>query len=244
MSETREMSMAGPSGMYVPPAPRGGVRQEKRRVLDRQREMPHLSRKIYHFVNGAICFAIYGFLLSEKASLWLLAIAGGFFVALDLVRLRSATLQRLALKTFGKLMRREELNGLTANSWYVFGMLGAGLFFPKAYALMGLAFLSLGDPVAAVVGTRWGRVPLLAGKSVEGSVANFVASGTAAFAIALWMLGLPAADALLVGVVGGAVSAFAEVAPWPVNDNLAIPIVSAGLLWMLLSLMGVPLPRL
>jgi dolichol kinase len=235
------MSMASPSGMYAPRSARTDARADKRRVLERQREKPHTSRKLYHFANGAACFVLYGLVLSEKAALWTLGIVGGAFVVLDMLRLRSPAVQRTALRAFGKLMRREELSGLTANSWYVLGLLGAGLLFPKPYALLGLAFLAVGDPVAALVGTRWGRVPLMAGKSLEGFLANFLVSGLAAFAVTRWLLAMSPADALLVGLVGGAVSATVEAAPWPVNDNLAIPVVSAALLWAIMSFVGVPL---
>lgn len=241
MTDSREMSMAGPSGMYVPRPPRGGVREEKRRILDREREKPHGKRKFYHFVMGAICFALYGIVLPEKTALWTLAIVGGAFVVMDVLRLRWPWLNTLALKSFGSLMRREELATVTANSWYILGLLAAGLLFPKPYALLGLAFLAVGDPVAAVVGTRWGRVPLIAGKSVEGTAANFVASGTVAFLTAHWMFKMTGSDALLVAVVGGVASAVAEAAPWPVNDNFAIPVASAALMKLVLPLLGVPL---
>jgi len=242
MSDTREMSMAGNSRMFASRTPGRRAREEKRRVLDRVRETPHESRKFYHFIMGAMCFTLYGLVLSEKAAMWLLAGVGGLFIAIDLLRLRWSWLQTTMLRLVGNLMRREELHGLTANSWYVLGMLGSGLLFPKAYALCGLAFLAVGDPVAAIVGTRWGRVPLRSGKSIEGSVANFVVSAIAAFAISRFLLQMPPADALLVAVLGGATSAVAEAAPWPVNDNLAIPITSAALLWLVLNIVGVPLP--
>ena len=241
MSDSREMSMAGPSGMYVPRTPRSSVRDEKRRILDREREKPHGTRKLYHFVMGAICFTLYGVVLPEKTALWTLAIVGGAFVVLDLLRLRWPWLNRLALKFFGKLMRREELTTLTANSWYVLGLLAAGLLFPKPYALLGLAFLAVGDPTAAVVGTRWGKVPLRSGKSLEGTLANFVASAVVAFFTALWLFKLNGADALLVAFVGGAASAVAEAAPTPVNDNFAIPVISAGLLLLVLRIVGLSL---
>lgn len=241
MSDPREMSMASPSGMYAPRRARADARADERCVLERQREKPHTSRKLYHFANGAVCFVLYGLVLSEKAALWTLGIVGGAFVVLDMLRLRSPAVQRIALRTFGKLMRREELSSLSANSWYVLGLLGAGLFFPKPYVLLGLAFLAVGDPVAALVGTRWGRVPLTAGKSFEGFLANFLVSGWVAFAVTRWLLAMSPVDALLVGLVGGAVSATVEAAPWPVNDNLAIPVVSAAVLWAILGFVGVPL---
>lgn len=242
MSDTREMSMAGPSQVYVPRTPRSDVRREKRRILDREREKPHGSRKLYHFLMGALCFVLYGILLPESVAMWTLRIVGGAFVVLDLLRLRWGWLNTLALKTFGKLMRREELATMTANSWYVLGLVVASLLFPKSYALLGLAFLAVGDPIAAVVGTRWGRIPLFPGKSLEGTLANFAASGAVAFVTAYALFQMNGADALLVATVGGAASAVAEGAPWPVNDNFAIPVVSAALLRLVLGVVGVPLP--
>lgn len=199
-------------------------------VLGRDRSIPHLGRKLYHLVNGLICFALYGFVLSREGALWTLAIVGGTWVAFDLIRLKSPKLNALALRVFGKLMRREELKGISANTFYIWGLFAVVLLFPKPVALLSVLFLALGDPTAAVVGTLFGKHKIIAGKSLEGSAANFAVSLVATLLAGLLYFHFSFDRSLLLAVVGGMASAVAELAPIPVNDNFTIPVLSAMLL--------------
>ena len=87
-------------------------------------------------------------------------------------------------------------------------------------------YLSLGDPVAAIVGSRLPG-PRLFGKSP---------GGTAAFALT----GAAAAGLLVAsGVIeyhwavwpGAAIAALTELAGLPPDDNLAIPLIAGTAMW-------------
>jgi len=206
------------------------VRSIKWSILKTDRSIPHLRRKGYHLVMGVLCVALYGFVLSRECSLALLVSVGSVWIACDILRLYWPRLNNIAMRIFGSLMRREELNGLSANSYYIIGM-GLTLFvFPKPICLLSVLYLAVGDPVAAVAGTLYGRHPLVAGKSVEGSLANLIASFFVTLVMAFAFFQLPPERALLLAATGGAISAISELCPVPLNDNLVIPLVSACLL--------------
>ncbi len=152
-------------------------RQKKKEVLKQKRETLHLPRRSYHFLMGLICFSIYQWMVDRQGALMLIFGIGGPFALLDFLRLRIPKLNTAALKLFGSIMRREELLRITANTWYIFSLAILVLFFPKPIALLSILYLAAGDPIAAVIGTRWGRHPLLAGKSWEGTTANFIVRG-------------------------------------------------------------------
>ncbi|MEZ4749248.1 MAG: SEC59/DGK1/VTE5 family protein [Bdellovibrionota bacterium] len=205
-------------------------------VRKRDRSRPHLKRKIYHFVSGMICFLLYGFILTREQSLIALASLGGMMVLLDVARLQFPALNRFGLRLFGTIMRREELRSLTGNSFYALGLFIIVLLFPKPVVMMSILFLAIGDPVAAVVGTTWGKTKILQKKSLEGALANLAASGLASFILAVAYFHLGLESALLLGALGGLVSCLAELIPLPVDDNLTIPVLSVILLFLCFQL--------
>ena len=205
-------------------------RQKKKEVLKQKRETPHIARRVYHLLMGLFCFSLYAWFISREQAIQLLAGLGIPFVLLDLIRLKVPALNAAALKLFGTIMRREELLRFSANSYYIFALAILVVIFPKPIALLGILYLAVGDPVAAIVGSNFGRHPLIGGKSWEGTLANFAVcvAGTFLFAQLFLVLSLP--TSLAFALVGGAISAVAEVIPLPVNDNLYFPVLSAVLL--------------
>ena len=205
-------------------------RQKKKEVLKQKRETLHLPRRSYHFLMGLICFSIYQWMVDRQGALMLIFGIGGPFALLDFLRLRIPKLNTAALKLFGSIMRREELLRITANTWYIFSLAILVLFFPKPIALLSILYLAAGDPIAAVIGTRWGRHPLLAGKSWEGTTANFIVSAIATALYSFFILDLNGLALMGLTFLGGFISAISELVPLYVNDNLSFPVLAALLL--------------
>lgn len=87
-----------------------------------------------------------------------------------------------------------------------------------------LAVLGVADPVAALVGRRWGRHRLRAGRSLEGTVA-FAVSGALVAALALLAAGgLSGMEVALFALLAGVVGAIAELVTTRLDDNLTIPV--------------------
>lgn len=206
------------------------VRALRRNVLLVGRSTPHLGRKFYHFLNGIVCVALYAFVLSREEALILLGSVGGIFMLLDLVRLKSPALNAVTLKYFGKIMRREELKSISGNSFYILGLLVLVYFFPKPIVLLSALYLAVGDPVAAVVGTHWGKVKITQRKTLEGALANWFATSGISFTFGLAYLNLSLSQALMLSVVGGTISTLVELIPSPIDDNFTIPVGSALLI--------------
>ncbi len=205
-------------------------RLKKKEVLKQKRETLHLPRRCYHFVNGLICFSIYQWMVDRNGALMLIVGLGGSFAILDFLRLRIPKLNTAALKLFGSIMRREELLRITANTWFIFALFLLVVFFPKPIALLALLYLAAGDPLAAVIGTRWGRHPLVAGKTWEGTLANFIISAIATALYSFFILDLNGVALMVLTFLGGFISAVSELIPLPANDNLTFPLLAASLL--------------
>jgi diacylglycerol kinase (CTP) len=202
----------------------------ERQIRGRDRCRPHVARKLYHAAMGLICFSLYAFLLTPSQALIAVLVIGGPLIILDLARLRVPKLRSAALQVFGSVMRCDELNQVSGNSFYVLGLLAVVIFFSKPIALLCILYLALGDPAAAIIGTAWGRHRVLGSKkSVEGAIGNFLISALASFVFAL-AYGASNQRALTIALVGGLSSMIAECLPIPLDDNLTVPVISGLLL--------------
>lgn len=206
------------------------IRDIKWDVLDTDRSKTHFGRKFYHMVMGLVCFCLYAFFLNKEQALFLLIFLGGGFIVLDALRFKNSKINVMAIKVFGKIMRREELKNISANSYYILGLLIITLFFPKNIVLLSVLFLAFGDPIAAIVGTKFGQTKIFAKKSLEGTVANFILSTILTFSLMNLYLHKDPFTALGAGILGGLISSISELLPIPVNDNLTIPVISSVLL--------------
>lgn len=114
-------------------------------------------------------------------------------------------------------------------------------------ATAGVMAMTWGDALAALIGQNFGKHQYKIGNSVrswEGSAAMFVASTTAIFLV-LWLLpGSPLAalipvlsinQVIIAALIGGICATFMEaVAPHGI-DNLTVPIITSGVLWLFLK---------
>jgi dolichol kinase len=147
-------------------------------------------------------------------------------LAVDALRLRVEPVARWFARRVDPYLRPRERTGPVVA---VHLLTGVGVLLaavaPRPVAATALAYLVLGDAAAALVGRRYGKRRFGA-KSLEGSLACFVVC------LGLGALALPQHPA---AILGGALAAtLAEALPWPVDDNLSVPLVGAVVLaWLL-----------
>jgi dolichol kinase len=146
-------------------------------------------------------------------------------ITAELVRLRVPVFNRWLLTCLGGIHREEETKGLSGLPWTLSGSFLTMLLFPdRAVVMISFFYLAFGDALAALVGRRFGRHRLVAGKTLEGSMACFVVC----LAVGLVFLKLP------VAVLGALAATVIEIVPWPLNDNFWMPLFSASALTLLL----------
>ncbi|MCB5229525.1 MAG: phosphatidate cytidylyltransferase [Candidatus Cloacimonetes bacterium] len=129
-------------------------------------------------------------------------------------------------RVFGMVLRRHEINNFTGATYLLFSAMLVVAFFPPKIAFCAMAYLSIGDTLAALVGMNWGKRKFLGmSKSLEGSLACFL--GTLIFGV--FYLPLPQA------IIGAVSATLAELWDLPIDDNIKIPITSA----LVLALSGI-----
>jgi phytol kinase len=116
-----------------------------------------------------------------------------------------------------------------------------------AIAVAGIMAMTWGDALAALIGRRFGQHKYQVGDSVrswEGSAAMFVASTVAIFLVLLLLPGSslsPLATplgfrwALLTAIITATFATLAEAVSPHGTDNLSVPLVAAGVAWIVIK---------
>ena len=186
-----------------------------------------LLRKSIH-LSGLILPVIY-FFLDKPTMLIFAGILAGIAIAIELVKWVFPSFGNFFFQIFAPLLRTHERKGaITGATYYLISAFLCIRFFPKTLAVVCIFFMVLGDLAAALVGKKWGRTKLIGAKSLEGSAACFVVCA----AIALVKLDP------IIGIIGALVATIVEMLPFPVDDNLTVPLVSGAVMYFLMQFLA------
>ena len=147
-------------------------------------------------------------------------------MALELARRRFAGVNEWFMSQTSVLLKESESSRVLGSTYMAAASLIVFLFFDKEVAILALMYIAVGDPLAGVVGKRYGRVKV-GSKSVEGTLAFAVGAGGVGCALAAAGLDVP----YWVALGGAGVGALVELVPSPVDDNLTVPPVSGVVMW-------------
>jgi dolichol kinase len=216
------------------------------RLRDARIHVPSLrpmnyQRNLVHIGFGV--FAVSLVVVTPQS--WLLPIAAGWTLlawTLETTRRAWPRWNDWLMETvFKAISHPHERNHVNSATWYASALtiLAAAASLPTI--VVGLAVLGFGDPMAAIVGRRWGRIRLLHGRSLEGSAA-FLVVGTLAATIGLAAIGFEAGPATLFAVAlgGAAAGTIGELLSLRVDDNFSVPLASAGGAAAVMYLLGLP----
>lgn len=139
-------------------------------------------------------------------------------LAIEVFRLNHLPTRNLFRHFFGELLRNHEEVSLLGSTYLLIACLLSIHLFPKPIAVLALAFLIVGDTMAAIVGKWLGRFRIF-DKTLEGSLACLVTC----YLLTLLVPEIP----FRVAVVGAVTATLFELLPIPLDDNFRIPL-SAG----------------
>lgn len=189
----------------------------------------YILRKLLHASVGGLLAAL-GFLLPTSV----LTLAAGLalsLLAVEVVRFAWPRLNECLVERFGALVKDREARGVTGVTYLALASVLVFALFDPRIAALALAYTALGDPVAGLVGDRYGQWRWK-GKSVEGAFAFLVAGAVAGFVLAAvgMEMSLPAR------LLGAAIAAGMEVLPFALDDNVTAPVASAAAMTLIVSL--------
>ena len=176
-----------------------------------------MTRKLIHLAM-AILPAL-GWSVSYCLALISSATMLGASLAIELARRWWPWCNLLLRRLLPTVFRKAEAQGILGSTWFAAGALLSLLLFGRDIGGTAVLLLAWGDPVAEIVGRRWGAVGQ--GKTVVGSLGCFTACVVAGF-VGVGLGGLSPWAACLGAVIATLVERWSP----PPNDNLWMPLLS------------------
>lgn len=174
-----------------------------------------LERKLIHLLLGLGIILVFWTLPIPPV---LLLVAGILAQGIFLLN------RRIALPIIGWLVERwekeEHKKVMPGHGLFMF-VLGSGLslmLFPREIALAGIAVLTVGDPLAAIVGGKWGK----AEKSTIGTLAGFLGGFAVSIVFVSPIQGLASA---LLGMLAECLRI--RLFSFEMSDNMLVPIAAS-----------------
>lgn len=197
----------------------------------------HWARKLWHISTVFTMFVLH-LLLSESTGLWILVIASILLIGLDILRIRSVSMNQFIVRYFSPLMRENELHKFAGTTYLLSGVTLSVLLFSHSVVSLSLLFLAFADPLASYIGIRYGKEKLIGQKTLQGFIAAFVVCVLCSVFFSLqWTIPLDrrVAFCLIAGLIGAA----AELVPvGKIDDNFTLPLLSGVGLYGVFSFFG------
>ena len=198
-----------------------------------------LPRRFFHMGSGVTVAFIYNFLLTHQQAVSILGTIACVLYIMEQVRINYPEFSGHFEKFSKYLLRAEEQLKESAGIPFVMGLLLTILSFPKPIAVVAILTLAIADPLSALIGIKYGRLRVVAHKSIEGSLAFFAGCFTST---ALVFLGYAPTSGTAFGLaffVAFTVGVF-EMVPIRLDDNLTIPLFTAAVTWLYCLVLEIP----
>ena len=130
-------------------------------------------------------------------------------------------------RMFAPIMHAQEVENISSGTWYVTSVFILASLCSEMVLVLAVLTLAVGDPVAGLIGRRFGKHKLTHNRSVEGSLAFVVSATLSAYLLLVGAhpeISAPWILALSVGV-GGAIGELVSGAR--LDDNFTVPIGAA-----------------
>ena len=203
----------------------------------------HLARKIWHVSMGMLIVFIYVFSgMSAGTAVLILGSALGLDLIVETARLRIPSFNEQVLRFWGPFMRSSEVSHMSGVPYYLLASMLALAIFPKPVGVLSVLFLAIGDPVASLIGILYGQnSPRVAqGKSLVGTLGGVAACSLVTFVfLKAWPVPVSDGAWILLSLIGGIAGGTAELAPFDMDDNFTIPMISGFVMWLAFIAFGV-----
>ena len=199
-----------------------------------------LGRRLFHLANGVGVATAYALFFTHEQLVHVFGAIACIVYILDRIRIAYPdVIARRAPWLNRTFLRAEEQVREAAMTPFAIAVLLTILAVPKLAALVAIYTLGIADPLAAIIGIRFGRRRITHNRTFEGSAAFFLA--TAAVVAGVLYTGTmtePATIAIVSAAVAFAAAMF-ELLPLRIDDNLTIPLFVGFSSWIVFVLAGV-----
>lgn len=185
------------------------------------------GRNLFHLANSLMCLALVQYVLSP-GGLIITALAMAMFAwSVEALRVYFPVVTRISMVFLGRFAHPHEHYRVNSSTWYCTALAVMALAGDLRAASVALVVLGVADPMAALVGRRYGRTKLRGGRTLEGTAA-FVVSGAVASLVmlAVYYPAVSLYPAVVIALCGATLGALAELFSGRVDDNFTIPLAA------------------
>lgn len=191
------------------------------------------ARSLLHVVTALSCLVLVEHVLTPVGMTITAAVGAVCCWSLEIGRIFSKRLNLFLLRFMSSVAHPHERREVNSATWYTTALLLLAVLFAPKFCTVALVVLGLADPAAAFVGRRWGRIRLVNGRSLEGTLTFFLVGSAAALAaLSIWHPQIKFGLALLIALGAALPAALTELFSRRVDDNLSIPLAAAGGAWL------------
>jgi dolichol kinase len=184
------------------------------------------ARSAFHAMTGI--FALGLIQVTTPTQLRVIAVGSALGCwLLEITRRRSEKINAACMWVLGRFAHPHERYEVNSSTWYASALAIMALAFPARSNSVAVIVLGFADPVAALVGRRFGRIRFQSGRSLEGSLAFAVVGALTAWAALRFCYPAESLGASVLAAACGAVAgALAELLS-PTDDNFSIPVAAS-----------------
>ncbi|HVJ88470.1 MAG TPA: hypothetical protein VM580_01625 [Labilithrix sp.] len=192
----------------------------------------NVPRTIFHFGSGLVTLVLIRVLSREG-----LIVAACVFAlsawSCEVTRRLSPAFNARLMRVVKRFAHAHEWRKVNSATWYGTALMVMAFVMPLEAAEVGVVVLALADPMAGIIGRRFGRHRLASGRSLEGALA-FACTGTLASLAWMHTMGTFDGSRLAVGLAAGIIGALIELFV-SIDDNFAIPLGTAAAVLLVVS---------
>ncbi len=200
-----------------------------------------LGRRLIHLANGVTVASAYALLFTHQQVVHLFGTIACLVYILDRIRIHYPEVTRRVPLLNRLFFRAEEQFKESAMTPYAIATLLTILTFPKPVALIAIYTLAIADPLAAMVGISWGRRQIAPHRTVEGTLAFFLAALVVSLVVLFFATGASYATVAGASFLLALAATSFEMVPLRLDDNLTIPLFVGFAGWIVCAAVGVPL---
>jgi dolichol kinase len=184
------------------------------------------ARNAFHVFNAALSLTLLHLLPSWDTLIVIAWVCAAIGWSMELSRKVSPRANELLMKLFAPVAHPHEAHRVNSATYYVTSIAILASTRELVPAALALVTLGLGDPVAAIIGRRWGRVRWVNGRSVEGTLAFVLTAALGGVLLLTLAHGMALAPALALAGAAALLGALAELYSRKIDDNLAVPVMA------------------
>ena len=211
-----------------------GYQALAQRLRERRIHVPSVrptnyGRSLFHVVSALAAVVMIEWIAAPKTLLAIAAAWAGFAWTCEVARRIWPQVNVILMKAMGAIAHAHEAVKVNSATWYATALVLLALTQSLPLCMVGVAVLGFADPAAALVGRRFGRIRLVHGRSLEGTL-TFAVVGTAVAASAFFAFHahLGASVIWAMSLSAGIWGALAELFSLRWDDNLTVPLASAA----------------